>query len=307
MDVILIGAGQRDPSEVATLLDEAVAVAPVSYLEQADELLPRRRRVDSCRLCGEIDTLTREHIPPKRAGNIATMPTETLRQKLAGRGAIDAPGGQVVQGGIWGYTLCESCNSFTGSEYGAEYQGWAIRAVLMLRQSPELHPRVLDENPEPIAVTGRFGGPNDGGVAPGAMARQILSCMCSLSNSWNLAAVSPVVRRIVLDKSTEPLPPGVTLWMELFAGPNSRMSGPAVVSDQPGRWAWIMELAHPPLVFIMVLASNHDPEYGMAMHPFVLEAPSRRLSLTGTWQVAFGQSPLPGDFRSAAAIERDRL
>jgi hypothetical protein len=280
-----------------------MAIAPQGYEDPPAELLPRRKRTDRCRLCGEVRPLTKEHIPPKRAGNIARMPTHTLAEWLERRDLDNIPGGNIEQGGIWGYTLCSACNSFTGSEYGAEYQGWAIRAVLMLRQDDALHPSALDQNPAPMFVTGRFGGKRDGGVSPGAMVRQVLSGMCSLSNGWDLAGTSPAIRRIVLDKSLEPLPSGTSLWMELFAGPTSRMIGPQVVSDAPGNWAWVMEIAHPPFAFTMVLASNHEPTYGMDMSPFVLEDPLRRASLEATWRVGFGWTPLPGDLRSKAAIE----
>jgi hypothetical protein len=306
VDVILGGPGGRDPSEVERLLAQAMRVAPPGYAQPHDELLPRRPGAGRCRLCGQTRPLTREHIPPKGAGNIETAPTHTLVQWLERRDLDPIPGGKIEQGGIWGYTLCAQCNSFTGKEYGREYQGWAIRAVLMLRQDDNLHPSVLNERPEPTVVTGTFGGERDGGVSPGAMARQVLSCMCSLSSGWDLAGSTPAIRRIVLQGSREPLPTGMSLWMELFAGPMSRMVGPQVVSDAPGQWSWVMEFAHPPFAFLLVLASNHDPAYGMDMGPFVLEDPGRRVTLDATWQIGFGWTPLPGDLRSRAAIESQR-
>lgn len=303
VDMILAGPGGRDRTEAARLLQEAMRVAPPDYEAPGVEMLPRHKGIGRCRLCGEVRPLTKEHIPPKRSGNVATAPTHTLIQWLDRQDLETIPGGKVEQGGIWGYTLCGDCNSLTGREYGAEYQGWAIRAVLMLRQDENLHPSVLNENPEPMFVSGRFGGNGDGGVSPGAMVRQVLSCMCSLSGNWDLAGRSPAIRRIVLGGSLEPLPEGMSLWMEMFAGPMSRMVGPQVISDAPGHWAWVMEIAHPPFAFMLVLASNYAPTFGMDMGPFVLEAPNRRVSLEATWQIGFGWTPLPGDLRSKAAIE----
>jgi hypothetical protein len=304
--VLLNGTGDRDPNESATLMAEAMEVAPPGYDQPDTELLPRRKATGRCRLCGKVRPLTKEHIPPRGAGNVATAPTHSLSEWLRRQDLDTIPGGKIQQGGIWGYTLCRECNSSTGKRYGAEYQGWAARAVLLLRQDENLHPSVLNERPEPIVVTGRFGGGRDGGVAPGAMVRQVLSCMCTLSSGWDLAGTSTAIRRIVLDGSIEALPEGMSLWMELFAGPTSRMVGPQVASDGPGHWAWIMEIAHPPFAFVLVLASNHAPTFGMDMSPFVLEDPSRRVSLEATWQIGFGWTPLPGDLRSRAAIEQGR-
>jgi hypothetical protein len=306
MDMVLTGPGGRDPQEFEGLIAEAMKAAPPGYQQPGAELLPRHKGTGRCRLCGEIRPLTKEHIPPKGAGNVATAPTHTLVEWLERRDLDTIPGGKIEQGGIWGYTLCADCNAFTGKAYGAEYQGWAIRAVLLMRQDENIHPRVLNERPEPTFVTGQLGGNRDGGVSPGAMARQVLSCMCSLSSAWDLAGTSPAIRRIVLKGSREPLPSGMSLWMELFAGPNSRMIGPQVVSDGPGHWAWVMEIAHPPFAFVLVLASNHAPAYGLDMSPSVLEHATRRVSLEATWQIGFGWTPFPGDFRSKAAIERAR-
>lgn len=296
--MMLTGPGGRGRTEAERLLAEAMRVAPPGYEVTGVGLLPRRKGTGRCRLCGEARPLTKEHIPPKGAGNIATAPTHTITQWLDRQDLDSIPGGKVEQGGIWGYTLCRDCNSLTGREYGAEYQGWAIRAVLMLRQEERLHPSVLNESPEPMFVSGRFGGNADGGVSPGAMVRQVLSCMCSLSGSWDLARTSPAIRRIVLEGSMEPLPEEMSLWMELFAGPMSRMVGPQVISDAPGHWAWVMEIAHPPFAFTLVLCSNYAATYGMDMSPFVLENPIRRVSLEATWQIGFGWTPLPGDLRS---------
>lgn len=281
-----------------------MAIAPACYAATGYEMLPRRRRIDRCRLCGEVKSLTKEHIPPKGAGNIATAPTHTLTEWIDRQDLEAIPGGKIEQGGIWGYTLCADCNSLTGQKYGTEYQGWAIRAVLLMRQN--IHPSLINENPNPTFVTGQLGGRKDGGVAPGLMVRQVLSGMCSLSSGWDLAGRSPAIRRIVLDGSLEPLPDGMSLWMELFAGPQSRLAGPQVVSDGEGRWAWVMEVAHPPFAFRLVLASNHQPVYGMDMSPFTMEPLDQRVLLEATWQVGFGWTPLPGDYRSRAAIVQAR-
>lgn len=305
VDVVLVGPGRRrDPREMERLLAEAMAVAPEAYAATGNEMLPRRRRIGRCRLCGEVKRLTKEHIPPKGAGNIRTAPTHTLTEWLERQDLETMPGGKIEQGGVWGYTLCRECNSLTGQKYGAEYQGWAIRAVLLMRQIP--HPRVLNENPKPTLVTGQLGGKKDGGVSPGAMVRQVLSGMCSLSSGWDLAGTSPTIRQIVLDGSLGPLPDGMSLWMELFAGPKTRVIGPQVVSEREGHWAWVMEIAHPPFAFLLVLASNYEPRYSMDMSPFTMEAVDRRVLLEATWQVGFGWTPLPGDYRSRAAIEQAR-
>ena len=94
---------------------------------------------------------------------------------------------------------------------------------------PPLHE--IDRNPSPFGAEVQFGGESDGGVAPGAFVRQVLSCMCTLSCAWDLAEQHQAVRRIVLDRAMEPLPASLQLGMALYAGPNSRMSGPQLKID----------------------------------------------------------------------------
>lgn len=58
-----------DIDVVASIVDEAAAAAPDGVLE-GGELLPRVRSPDaSCRICGATEELSREHIPPRTAGN----------------------------------------------------------------------------------------------------------------------------------------------------------------------------------------------------------------------------------------------
>ena len=306
MDLILTGDRQlRERAECESLLAEALAAAPEAYDGTPLQLLPRYPSSGRCRLCGETQLLTKEHIPPKSAGNVASRPELGLSHWLERQDLDAIDGGHVRQGGIWGYTLCRECNSFTGREYGTEYKAWAIRAMNLLSQDKDLHPSALDQKLQPVVVEGRFGGDRDGGVSPGAMVRQVLSGMCSLSSNWDIAGEDRAIRRIVLDKAQEPLPSGMSLGMELYVGPTSRMVGPQIISDSPGHWAWVMEIAHPPFEFMMVLASNYDASFGLNIGCYTKEDTSRRVTFDGSWQIGFGWTPLPGDLRSRAAIQQE--
>jgi hypothetical protein len=141
----------------------------------------------------------------------------------------DLPGGKAEQGGIFGYTLCGPCNSYTGTHYGAEYQRWADIARTTLEGLP--HPSFLDTKTDPLGWKFEAGSKQDGGVSPGAFARQVLSCFCTLSGSWNLAERHPEIRRIVREQSLEPVPAVVELGFGLYFGPHSRMVGPSLLVD----------------------------------------------------------------------------
>jgi hypothetical protein len=245
--------------------------------------------------------LTREHIPPRAAGNKGTHWSHTFWDWLATHDRKRLSGGNNEQGGIWGHTLCKACNDRTGQLYGTEYLGWAVRAEKILSKMPPA--RELDRNPNPWGVEAQFGGSGDGGVAPGLFVRQILSIMCSLSAEWDLAGRHPGVRRMVLDQAVEPLPSALHLSMALFLGPYSRISGPQLrVDADSGNWAWVMEMAHRPFAFAMVLASDHEAAIGLELGPLTDVELDRRVAFSGEFEVGFGWSPYPGDYRSSAAL-----
>lgn len=82
--------------------------------------LSRRHAQDSrCRICGEPRALTKEHIPPRKAFNTERGRLHSIMDWLK-RDALSAMrGGIHQQGGVWGYTLCKSCNERTGHRYFA--------------------------------------------------------------------------------------------------------------------------------------------------------------------------------------------
>ncbi len=298
---------RADDPNVKGLFEDAWAAAPPGFLdEDVIEILPRRRVVGCCRLCGKETTLTKEHIPPKSSGNLQTSRSHSFDDWMQRREIDDLPGGEHQQGGIFGFTLCGACNSYTGTHYGTEYQRWAEIARATLDELP--HPLALDELADPLGWSFVAGSEDDGGVNPGAFARQVLSCLCSLSGSWDLAERHPEIRRIVLEQSLEPIPDALALGFGLYFGPTSRMVGPTVmVEPERGEWRWLMELAFPPFTFLCVIASNvKDPGIGLMMNEWTSLDLTERKRLEGIVRIGFGWAPYPGDYRTRAEILVER-
>lgn len=296
----------NDP-EIRRLVDEAFAAAPPGYIDEENviEHLPRKPIVGNCRLCGKKGQLTREHIPPRASGNTQ----RTQKQSLDDWINSPTPGmvptkGRIRQGGIFGYTLCRSCNSFTGKHYGGEYKRWSERAREVLGR---INIPALDQELGPFGDKVKF-GTTDEPIYPGAFVRQVLSCMCSLSGSWNLAGKHPELRRIILEQSVEPLPKKLDVSIALFLGPNARASGPQLMIDAKTKtWRWVMELAYPPFAFFMTIESNlDDPGLGLMMTKWVEVEPSSKNMFEEIIEVGFGWSPYPNDYRSTARINADK-
>jgi hypothetical protein len=308
----------HDP-KIKQLFDAAVAAAPDDYVktdasgnnvaEDTVAMLPRKPIKGQCRLCGQIENLTKEHIPPKSSGNKQRHTNLTfddwLRDKLE-----DNPEAKYTmgQGGIFGYTLCRSCNSLTGKLYGNEYKRWV---ELAKKKIDGFGSGIVPQLDSLIGLFGEnftFGSKEDGSVKPGSFVRQILSLMCSLSGSWDLAGRYPSIRRIILEQTTESLPQGMELGMFIFFGPRVRIHGPQLRIDAKTLiWRWVQEIAYPPFAFQFVIASNDpQPGLGLLIDNFAILSPGTEQYYSGLMEMGFGWSPYPGDYRSKAAILKDR-
>jgi hypothetical protein len=290
--------------EVAELWQQGLAAAPANYLgENTVAFLPKKPAQGLCRLCGKTARLTKEHVPPKQSGNKSRSTEYKLSAWLENQDLDDMGRGKIHQGGIYGYTLCSQCNSVTGRRYGSEYQKWAFGGYAALAGLP------LDKmngRNGPFALKVQF-GKTDNPVHPGALVRQVLSMMCSLSGTWDLAGSYPVIKSIVLDEATVPLPSNLDLGMSLYAGPRARMVGPQLKVDLHEKtWQWLMEIAYPPFSFVLVLASStEDPLNGLVLNEWSMQATKAPLAFKGEIGVGFGWSPYPADFRTRAQIEAE--
>ncbi len=305
----------NDPS-MKKLFDEAVAAAPVGFVQTDDKgemvaedtvaMLPRHPLKGRCRLCGQEADLTKEHIPPKSSGNKLRHTKLTFDDWIRDHLEANSKSKHTIeQGGIFGYTLCGKCNSLTGKLYGTEYKLWVERARGLIDANTIAQ---LDKTLGPFGDNLSFGNNEDGGVRSGAFVRQVLSGMCSLSGSWDLAEKYPVLRRIILEQSTEKLPIGLELGMFIYFGPNVRIHGPQLkVDGKTGIWRWCQEIAFPPFAFFMVIASNSkEPGLGLLIDNLTEVSPQEKQIFTGIVEMGFGWTPYPGDYRSKTAIVASR-
>jgi hypothetical protein len=300
----MVGNGEllSDP-KAHRLNDEALAAAPKGYLgENVIAMLPKKTVIGKCRICGKHKQLTKEHIPLKNSGNKQNTASHSLDDWLKNQDVRDLGKGKVAQGGIYGFTLCSDCNSLTGTRFGGEYTKWAANGFAVLSELP------LDElnsQQGPFAQGIQF-GTKDKPVFPGSMARQVLSFMCSLSGSWDIAERYPIIRALLLSDVVASLPDDLDLGMALYAGPRGRTVGPQLKVDVENMsWQWVMEVAFPPFAFTMVLLSNKTkPLHGLVLNEWFAQKAKDSVAFKGEVEIGFGWSPFPGDYRTLAAINK---
>lgn len=281
------------------LVNEALRAAP-SAVADGGLILPRQRSADgSCRLCGSEAKLSREHVPPKSAGNSDRVQPHTINDWFSRESLDEIPGGTFEQGGVWGYSLCGSCNSRTG-RLSHSYRRVASSAARMFVDDL---PPVEELNQAQVTKLLRIRMQ----MHPGAFARLVVSLMCSVAGPWDLAGTHPELRSAILDGTVCALPDGLSLGMLLCAGPYGLTAGPTLHLDSAATtWRWIVVLAHPPLGFELELArsENHPPFAACDIGGFLEIDEATEGDAELEIPIGFTNTAFPGDWRTGAQVER---
>ena len=136
--------------------------------------MPKQKHCGVCHICGKYGKLSYEHIPPQSAFNNVKRKMSTLEELLKDETENRTPWDieglkyQQFQKGIGFYTLCESCNNFTGGKYGEAYFKFVKSIGIEVMKIPkEERKNSLAFHIEPLNLLAIF--------------KQILSMFCSLN------------------------------------------------------------------------------------------------------------------------------
>ena len=300
---VIVGPPGVDENSVAEML-KAIG----TQASTAGDLFPKVAHEGPCRICGETRMLTEEHIPPRGAFNKERGRTVEVGALLS-REELEMPDeGEVFQGGISGFTLCDDCNNLTGTCWGREYQEWARRAAWLMRSQPQLPPEV-DETPG----YARFPSVTFKEVFPGRLVRQVLSMMLSISGSAELGRRFSDVRELVLGGSARPLPEPLRLYFLLYGSSTARICG----GEQGQAW-WsvservlrrILSVDFCPLAFVLLIEGPKIPALGVDISSFTtweVHKPGGDVEFSNL-PLGFGHKPWPADYRSRGQMLADRV
>ena len=298
-DWLLIGAkgGVTPPRH---LVEAALTAAPPAVIAAQSTVMPRKRDgSERCRICGVNEPMTREHVPPRAAGNDATSHTYGIMEWLARESLDDVPGGKQQQGGNWGYTLCGPCNNTTG-RYAPEYALWADAAAHMMMT--KLQPAEIYD----AETVSRWFGIKFPDAAAGSFVRQVLSMMMTASSEWGLAKRYPNLRDAVLTGAATTFPDDLFLGVGLSFGPTAMTAGPSHRLDLANEsWRWSSVVVHPPFAFEIVLAESDNCEFPnlCGIGPLVEADERQRCALELELPLVFTHTGFPADWRTRAQIE----
>ncbi len=239
-----------------------------------------------CRICGRLDYLTFEHIPPRSAFNDSRVLLSTIDEWMA----TDRDGrtrGSYQQGGAGGHVLCGRCNNSTGRWYASEYVRWAKSIVPILARLPAC------ERPGLLGISGCY---------PLRLLKQAVVMFLAASTE-RFADGHPDLRNFVLDKRSRNLPPRYEFYMTLYRGPMAR-TVPFSVVVRDGRPQALGEVAFAPFAFMVTFDSPPHRSVGRITHfsSYDYDQPS---DLDLPVAIGEGHTPFPEDYRTKAQVERD--
>lgn len=141
-----------------------------------------------CAICGKEENMSFEHLPPQSTGNkgrlelIDFVSLININQKKIGK---------ILQNGVGYYSLCESCNSFTGSLYGNAYTYW-VNQIDFLNKNENLEKGILKETPISFY--------------PLRGLKQVVSMFLSLNGGIIEEDISKQFKEFLLEKENQNLP-----------------------------------------------------------------------------------------------------
>ena len=252
---------------------------------------PFKKPIGICLLCGLEEQLSFEHTPPRAAfnsGPVLEMCTDYLLHNTDPLAYLDLPKGKLNQKGSGGYTLCASCNNWTGSKYASHYQDFCQQLMPIAKVTKEGHGVAFEIEFCPLNVL------------------KHIALMYLTSNSETFQKQNNDLVQFVNEPRSVTIPRRFKFWLALTSMENAKFSRSSGVSgsvDLENNIGFLhSEIAYPPLINVLSINSPR-PEQRLTkinwFRHYELETKVRlQLSL---FALAIA-SPFPTDYRSEAQV-----
>lgn len=206
--------------------------------------------VEACRICGKVERLTWEHIPPKGAFNDQNFRTASMFG--GGEFGEEEERGSVLQGGIGSYTLCGRCNNLTGKWYGNDYIQWCNRGA-----------QILWSRGDRLQLAHLFP------ILPLRVLKQIITMSFSL-NGPKYRVRNPELEDFVMNRERKYLDPRFRIFTYFNQEGVLRRIGDSIVTvnlEKSSEPRFVTELSHFPYGYVMTEdGSNPDPRLQEITH-----------------------------------------
>ncbi len=252
---------------------------------------PQSQYASRCRVCGIEAGLTFEQPPP--ASSWQSNPAKVFGLEYwvgLGRNLPKAPGA---------YTLCDTCNETAGSLYVPEFREWSRMASAMIDAGPP--DAALNSHPRPSWTALELEN-----VRPGRFLKAVVAMLLAIAPPGFVPDENIELGLYAQDPKRTELPSRYQFYLSLYRGPFARFVGySAQLNPATGRSEELIELAYPPFSCVLSLRGD-TPIETTNISDFADLGLDDDCIVDLDLLNGFGHTPLPADFRTLAAVERDQ-
>ena len=202
--------------------------------------MSKKGKEGKCRICGVLEKLSFEHVPPKSAFNKKPVPLAKGFELMQTIKTHDYENIKttISQRGAGSYTLCERCNNTTGRWYGSAYADWTWQGASILK--------FTDGNPTLYCQYRIF---------PLRIIKQII-CMFFSTNPPEFRDNFPYLEKFVLNPEEKYLNPEIKIFCYYNPSYVARQSGIAHLLNISGSFKTFSEISYFPFGYLMYLKSE---------------------------------------------------
>lgn len=190
----------------------------------------KQREPAKCRICGNTEILTEEHILPRAAGGnkVIKVFSGTEMLKTLKIDSAEKPYGVIKQSGHTEYTLCSSCNNHSGLVYDKDfadfYNSFAYHVAKLVKDVELSEEQTLDDYLLNKQIVMKLEE-----VKPMNIAKRILVAFCSVEHE-GMTDKNLEIRKAIMDKRYVPDTSKFSLYMTPHVGSISYFATMASIS-----------------------------------------------------------------------------
>jgi hypothetical protein len=239
-----------------------------------------------------------EHFPPRSAGNQGRAEVLGIDAWLRREDDGTTERGRIVQKGSGAYTLCKACNNRAGRLYVPEFTKLTRtgnRALSALDPAPP----EIDQQLESGYLHAEMQE-----VRPARLMKQIVTMMLAMSPS-GFSEKHPDLTAYASEPDRIGLPNRYQLYLAFYAGPIARFNGGSAILHE-GKTLFVLSLCFPPFSYVLSIDEEEPAIETGNVTSFTTVGIDAEATITIDLKLGFGHTPLPLDYRTKAALERDR-
>lgn len=200
----------------------------------------RRRKRGKCNLCGKVDRLTWDHVPPQGGIELQAVEIDRIAGAMVSGLAVDKP--EVSHDGLKFRTLCSNCNSLLGRKYDPALNSLARTTGRFLKSNLAL-PKVVNIDARPTAV-----------------ARGVLGHLLAARLSEADTFYDPLIRELVFDEEA-PIPKDVSVFYWIHPYPVQIVLRDCLMPAKRGHYSDFQRfgvLKYFPLAFLVTNVGEYE-------------------------------------------------